>query len=313
MSISKLGKGNLIKRLANTITGGSSTPLLVVVKSDQPGSAVPSSSPDYVNPGSATLVYRQFDSSSSISFPSAVAGTQQFNSSNYDPVHSRSIGGMYVEEDKLAIGAYIVAGGGSSSGSKRTGGGGAGGVHFIPHAESLNDDNLKLNIGQTYPFSVGGGGGNTSFNGYTSTRGGTGGQGNDNTGPGNPGGSGGGSGSNDGRGGSGGSSTSATNNRGVPNDPTRQGYNGGPGPGQNGGGQGGSAAQNGVRSSGWNPGIDAYGVPVSIGGGGGPGSPGGNGANPARGSGRQGAGDGTGASGGGTGGTVIIAFLRSNS
>ena len=312
MSISKLGKGNLIKRLANTITGGSSVPLLPVVNSDQPGSAVPSSSPDYVNPGSETLVYRQFNSSSSISFPSAVTSAQRFNSSNYDPVHSRSIDGI-AAGTKLAIGAYIVAGGGSSSGTKRTGGGGAGGVHFIPHADSLNDDNLKLNIGQTYPFSVGGGGGNTTFNGYTSTRGGVGGQGEAGPHPGNPGGSGGGAGSNDGRGGSGGSSSGATNNRGVPNDPTRQGYNGGPGPGGNGGGQGGSAAQNGVQSSAWNSGISAYGVTVAVGGGGGPGGPGGNGFNPARGSGRQGAGDGTSSSGGGNGGTVIIAFLRANS
>ena len=313
MSISKLGKGNLIKRLANTITGGSSTPLPVVVNSDQPGSAVPSSSPDYVNPGVETLVYRQFNSSSSITFPSAVTSIQQFNSNNYNPVHSRSING-FVSGTKLAIGAYIVAGGGSSSGSKRTGGGGAGGVHFIPHADSVNDDNLKLNIGQTYPFSVGGGGGNTTFNGYTSTRGGTGGRGEPQpAGSGTPGGSGGGSGSNDGRGASGGSSTAATNNRGVPSDPSRQGYNGGNGPGGNGGAQGGSAAQNGVHSSAWNPGIDAYGVTVSIGGAGGPGSPGGNGSNPARGSGRQGAGDATGSSGAGTGGTVLISFLRANS
>ena len=310
MSISKLGKGSLIRRLANTITGGSPTRMERVVNSSEPGSPVPSSSPDYSNPGTETLVYRQFNGSSSINFsPGVTKYTKDFE---YNPVHSRSVDGFDIN-DSLSVGTYIVAGGGSSSGQKRTGGGGAGGVHYIPHSDSLNNGTMRLNMGQTYPISVGGGGGNSTFNGYTSTRGGTGGQGNEGPHPGGPGGSGGGAGSNDGRGGGGGGSSGATNNRGVPNDPTRQGYNGGPGPGGNGGGQGGSAAQNGTQNSNWNPGISAYGVPVAIGGGGGPSSSGGNGSNPARGAGRQGAGDGTGASGGGTGGTVLISFLRSNS
>lgn len=310
MSIFNLGKGSAIKRLANTIAGGSPDTLEKSVNSSEPGTAVPASSPDYVNPGTETLVYRQYNGSSSITFPASVVGAYP-SIANYNPVHDRSING-YPINDGISVGMVVVAGGAGSSGQKRTGGGGAGGVHVIPHSSK----DMSLTIDTTYPIGVGGGGGGSSFNGYSSTRGGTGGQGDSAPNKdGNPGGCGGGCGNNDGSRGGPGAGSLSVNNKGVPSDPSKQGYDGGiPGwGGSNGGGQGGSAAQNGVWSSSSNPGITVYGIPVANGGAGSPPGPGGNSLPSVRGSGRQGAGDQTGASGGGQGGTVIIAFLRANS